>query len=295
MSSHEFLMEHRLRELDPGLHRRFTDTVFALQRYLTQYQLIFPTYTDHSDLHSLTVIRFCNELAGDQVLRMNADELYILLMGCYLHDTGMGITDRNYEEFKDRIDFGAYPETHDMTDKPVVIRDFHHEFSACFIRKYAMLLDFPSPEHLRAVVAVARGHRRTDLLDEETFPRALALPRGNTVCLPYLSALIRLADEIDVAAERNPVLLYDMESMRDAVWQKAADFILTRSIRDLEITPDAFTLKVRLEDESLRGMLDRLAAKMRITLEDCRRAVNGRTPFTITQSQVFVRELPANV
>ena len=292
MSSSEFQMEYRLRDLDPGLHRRFTDTVFALQHYLTQYQLVFPAYTDHSDLHSLTVIRFCNELAGDQVSRMNADEIYCLLMGCYLHDTGMGITEKDYQEFREKIGFGAYPETHDMSNSPVVIRDFHHEFSACFIRKYAPLLDFPSPEHLRAVIAVARGHRRTDLLDEETFPRALAVPGGNTVCLPFLAALIRLADEIDVAAARNPVLLYDLESMRDAVWQKAADFILTRSILDLELTPDAFTLTVRLEDESLRGMLDTLAAKMRKTLEDCRRAVNGRTPFHITQTNVIVRELP---
>ena len=54
-------------------------------------------------------------------------------------------------------------------------------------------------------------------MDESEYPAALRVPDGNTVCLPYLAALIRLADEIDVAAARNPTLLYDIESLTDAV------------------------------------------------------------------------------
>ncbi|MBR4165575.1 MAG: hypothetical protein IKR43_05005, partial [Lachnospiraceae bacterium] len=79
----EFVMERRLRELNPGLHRRFTDTVFALQHMLSHYQLIFPQYTDHTNLHSLSVIAFCNRLIGERIDRLNADELYVLLMSAY--------------------------------------------------------------------------------------------------------------------------------------------------------------------------------------------------------------------
>ena len=70
---HDFAMERRLRELDPELHRRFTDAVFGLQHTLSNYKLLFPEYTDHTELHSLTVIDFCNRLIGDQIVRMNAD------------------------------------------------------------------------------------------------------------------------------------------------------------------------------------------------------------------------------
>ena len=94
IQEHDFALEYRLKELDPELHRRFTDSVFGLQNILSNYKLIFPEYTDHTELHSLTVIDFCNRLIGRQIERMNADEIYALLMGCYFHDTGMGISEK---------------------------------------------------------------------------------------------------------------------------------------------------------------------------------------------------------
>ncbi len=92
LPDHDFAMERRLLELDPGLHSRFTNAVLALRRCLTRYQLVFPGYTDHTSLHSMTVIDFCNKLIGCRLEKLNADELYVLLMSCYFHDTGMGIT-----------------------------------------------------------------------------------------------------------------------------------------------------------------------------------------------------------
>lgn len=97
--AHDFALERRLRKLDPDLHRRFTDAVFCLQHVLSNYKLIFPEYTDHTELHSLTVIHFCNQLIGDRVADLNGDEIYCLLMGCYFHDTGMGVSQKDFEEF----------------------------------------------------------------------------------------------------------------------------------------------------------------------------------------------------
>ena len=148
--NHDFLMERLLRQMNPDLHKRFTDAVFSLQHVLTNYKMIFPEYTDHTSLHTLTVIDFCNRLIGDQIGRLNADELYALLMGCYLHDTGMGITMKDYEAFSRRIDFGTYFDTHSRDDLPAIIRDFHHEYSGQFIRKYADVFEIPSREHEQA-------------------------------------------------------------------------------------------------------------------------------------------------
>ena len=63
------------------------------------------------------------------------------------------------------------------------------------------------------------------------------MPDGNTVCLPYLAALIRLADEIDVAAARNPRLLYDIESLTDEV--EIIENKKVRAVRELAVTEDA--------------------------------------------------------
>ncbi|MBQ9331362.1 MAG: hypothetical protein IJS11_00345 [Oscillospiraceae bacterium] len=287
--NHDYAMERRLRALNPELHRRFTDAVFALQYNLSHYKLIFPEYTDHSNLHSMTVIDFCNRLIGSQIQSLNPDELYVLLMGCYFHDTGMGITLKDYQEFSKQIDFRGYFDTHSRDNLPEIIRSFHNEYSGLFLRKYAELFELPSEEHLFAVIQIARGHRKTDLLDEKEYPAALRMPDGNTVCLPYLSALIRLADEIDVAAARNPRLLYDIESLTDEV--EIIENKKVRAVRELAVTEDAFILYVDRSDEEILGHIRAMVVKMQKTLDYCRRVALERCPYVITQQRVRMEEV----
>lgn len=284
--SNSFALEFRLRKLDRGLHTRFTDCVFALQKILSNYKLLFPEYTDHSNLHSLTVIQFCNTLIGGQIGKLNKNELYVLLLGCYFHDTGMGITRKDFEEFSRGIDFGDYFEKHPDATAAEQIRDFHNEYSGMFVRKYAELFEFPSKAHLEAVIQISRGHRKTDLKDENIYPLNLQTPDGETICLPYLAALLRLADEIDVTADRNPKLLYDLEAITDE--HQLFEHRRHRAVRDLVIGKDAFTLLIDDSDPVIYGMIKRMADKMQLTLDICRDAVNGRTPFEITQSRVLL-------
>ena len=139
---YDFAMERRLHELSPELHGRFTESVFGLQHILSNYLLIFPTFTDHTELHSLNVIDFCNRIIGAQIDKLNADEIYCLLMGCYFHDTGMGIREKDFEEFSRKIDFGDYFETHSRDNVSEIVRSFHNEYSGLFLKKYADLFDF---------------------------------------------------------------------------------------------------------------------------------------------------------
>ena len=290
--AYDFSMERRLNQLDPILHRRFTSSVFALQHILSNYKLLFPQFTDHTELHTLNVIDFSNRLIGAQIERMNADEIYTLLMGAYLHDTGMGITEQDYEEFSRHIDFGDYFDTHPNDDRPAIIRDFHNEFSGLFIRKYRALFDFPSDAHMFAVIQTARGHRKTDMNELKEYPVACPLGNGNTICLPYLSARIRLADEIDITAARNPVLLYDMEAItgeRDIFF-----FTLHKAVKDLLVKDTEFIVEADASVPAIREGLEDLRDKMQKTLDVCREAVNERTPYRITQETVRISYLPQN-
>ncbi len=284
--ANSFALEFRLRELDRDLHKRFTDCVFVLQRILSNYKLLFPEYTDHSELHSITVIQFCNTLIGEQLDRLNKHEIYVLLSGCYFHDTGMGITRKDFEAFSREIDFGDYFEKHPNATAAEQIRDFHNEYSGRFIRKYAELFEFPSEAHLEAVIQISRGHRKTDLKDERIYPIALSTPDGDAICLPYLAALLRLADEIDVTAARSSKLLYDLEAITDE--HQLFEHKRHRAVRDLIISKDAFTLLIDDSDPVILGMIRRMAEKMQWTLDTCRDAVNGRTPFEITQSRIVL-------
>ena len=286
---YDYAMERKLRELDPGLHRRFTDSVFALQYILSNYKLIFPGFTDHTELHSLNVIDFCNRIIGPQINELNADEIYCLLMGCYFHDTGMGISRKDYDLFSAQIDFGDYFETHSRDDLSETIRAFHNEFSGLFLKKYAPLFDIPSDEYLRAIIQISRGHRKTALTDESAYPIALSVPDGNPVCLPYLAALVRLADEIDVAAGRNLSFLADVHASSDK--KSMIEFGKHEAIKEVRVLDDCFMLMIETDDEFVMNNIKEMSLKMQVTLDDCRTAVNGRTPYTIRQKTIELKML----
>lgn len=285
-TNYDYLLERRLKELSPELHARFSDTVFALQQILSNYQLIFPLFTDHTELHSLNIIEFCNKLIGDQINKLNADEIYCILMGCYFHDTGMGISKRDFEEFSKKIDFGDYFLTHDKDNYPEIVRNFHNEYSGLFIKKYAKFFEFPSEEHLFAVIQISRGHRKTNLFDTKEYPVALKVPNGNTICLPYLSALVRLADEIDVTASRNSEAIYDLSKI--VVESHLIEFMKHEAVRGLEIKEKEFIMYVSTKDEKILKSLYILADKMKKTLDECRSVVNNETSFVISQEAINI-------
>ncbi len=288
-TDYDFAMERKLRELDPELHKRFTESVFGLQNILSNYMLIFPTFTDHTELHSMNVIDFCNQIIGSQLENLNADEIYSLLMGCYFHDTGMGIREKDFEEFSKQIDFGDYFETHSRDSIPDIVRDFHNEFSGLFLQKYSGLFDIPSENHLRAIIQISRGHRKTNLMDEEEYPIALPVPGGNTICFPYLSSLIRLADEIDVAAGRNLSFLYNSETLTNE--KDIIEFGKHEAIKEVEVLEDRFVLKVDTDDDFVYNNIKKMSQKMQKTVDECNLAVTGRTPYIITQKSIEIRKI----
>ena len=289
MNKYDFLLERKLKEIDPGLHQRFSDTVFALQQILSNYKLIFPDFTDHTELHTLNIIEFCNNLIGEQIDKLNADEMYVLLLGCYFHDTGMGISHADFDEFSKQINFGNYFDTHSRDNYPEIVRNFHQEFSGLFLRKYAKFFEFPSEEHLFAIIQISRGHRKTDLNDEKEYPLNLKVPSGNTICLPYLAALVRLADEIDVTASRNSKAIYDLNKIVKEI--DLIEFMKHEAVRSLEITDKAFIMGIKSDDPKIIEGLNILAGKMKKTLDYCRSVVNNRTSFTITQEDVIIKNL----
>lgn len=283
----DFLCEKRLKKLNPDLYARYKDTPFALNKILDRFRILFPEFTDHTLLHCVTVADFCNVLIGSQIDIMNEDEIYVLLMASYLHDSGMAMREKDVEDFKEQIPYGDFFETHPDASTSDFVREFHHEFSGVFIRKYAGMLDIPSDEHVFSIVQVSRGHRRTDLYDEKEYPAEFRVPSGNTVCLPYLSALIRLSDEIDVVASRNPLLLYDLDTLEDA--KQIMEHLKHKVIRSLITTDDSFTMCVYTEDAELIKQIEGVRDKMQRTLDYCRDVVEKRTKYRITQKHVVMR------
>ena len=287
MENYDYALERRLRDLDKGLHKRFVDTVFALQHILSNYKLIFPDFTDHTELHSLNIIEFCNQLIGDQINKLNADEIYCLLLGCYFHDTGMGISHKDFDEFSKKIDFGNYFDTHDRDNLPEIIRNYHNEFSGLFIRKYAPFFEFPSESHLFAIIQISRGHRKTDLFDNIEYPLDLKVENSDSkICVKYLSALVRLADEIDVTAARNSHAIYDISKLTKEI--DLIEFMKHESVRELAIHEKEFIITIQTDDEKMFNALTIMVSKMQKTLDYCRSAINETSNFEITQEKIRI-------
>lgn len=284
----DYLLETKLRREDKGLHRRTKDSAAVLQKMLESFLPRFPDFTDHTILHSMDVLEYCNLLLGEkQIERLSAAECYVLIMSCYLHDIGMGINQKNYESLSKKIDFGDYFSTHSREDTETIIRDFHNEYSGLFIRKYAELFDIPCEEIVFAVVQVSRGHRKTDLLDEKEYP-VLNSPYG-IIRTAFLAAVIRLADEIDVGVDRNSELLFDSSKARDQDGTEA--FGTHESIRRVEVEEDALVLYTKPKAPQYRELIRNLASKVGETLDYCREVVALRSDFSITQKSVKIIEI----
>ena len=284
----DYLLEKKLRAESPALHRLVSDSAFVLQGMLEKFLPRFPDFTDHSILHSLDVLDYSNRIMGaEQVGKLSTAECYVLIMACYLHDIGMGVGQKNYEEFSQKIDFGTYFETHDGSDAARVIRDFHHEFSGHFIRKYAELLEIPSKDLVFAIVQTSRGHRKTDLYDALEYPDMQT--EFGVIRTAFLAAIIRLADEIDVGADRNPELLFDTSRLTQQ--RDIEAFGTHESILNVEVAADRILLHARPKSEEYIPLIETLNGKIQQTLDYCRDVSEKRSALRITQQKSEVKWL----
>lgn len=284
----DYLLETKLLTENKNLHRRTKDSAVVLQKMLESFIPRFPDFTDHTILHSMDVLEYCNKLLGEkQIARLSAAECYVLIMSCYLHDIGMGINQKNYVELSAKIDFGDYFETHSREETETIIRDFHNEYSGHFIRKYADLFDIPCEEIVFAIVQVSRGHRKTDLFDETEY-HDLTTPYG-IIHTAFLAAVVRLADEIDVGADRNSELLFDSSKVRALDSEKA--FGTHESILRVDVEEDALVLYTKPKAPEYRELIRNLADKVRKTLDYCREVASARSDFRITQTSVKILEI----
>ncbi len=280
----DYGIERRLAQCAPELHSRYRDCVVVSQRMLSRYENYFPDFTDHTVLHTLDILDISNQLIGGQIDKLTAEDLYVLLMGALFHDVGMGVSKSDFEQFRQTLGF---PKPADETALAWAVRDHHQELSGLYLKKYWHLLDFPNEAYARAVIQLCRGHRKTDLFDEKEYPSAFEVEPGKSVSLPYLAALVCLADELDISADRNISFLYDVEHMPSA--RDRQEFHKHMAIRRVELTPERVVVHAWTEDPEVRGGVEDVTAKLRDKLLMCRRVAAERSSFVITQEDVVLR------
>lgn len=279
----DFAIEERLSELSPWLYKRYRDCFVISGRMLTRYENYFPDFTDHSRLHTMDILDLCSRLIGSQLDKLSAEDLYVLLMGALFHDVGMGVSYSDFEEFRKILGI-AVPE--DDTKRAWAVRDYHQELSALFLEKYYRILDFPNEKYLKAVVQVCRGHRKRDLMNEEEYPPLFEVEDGKTVYLPYLAALICLADELDISQDRNISFVYDVDSMPNE--KDRTEFRKHMAVYSVELEEERVVVRAKTDDEKIRKGVEEVCTKLQGKLLSCRKAAAERSPFTIPQKEVVL-------
>ena len=285
--------EEALKKRNPDLYDQFAGSVKALSNLL---DVATPaTYTFHGKKHIEMVKQYVGRLLGEKrIKRLTDDELYILLMGVLCHDLGM--TQYDWE-----AQGGYY----------VPDRENHN------IASYMMVYDQPKnrknenlqilvpegePKYCKAIAELCLGHR--DHKDENnkkvhTLSDSVKIPgcdddvninssffmSNNTeVHVEYLTAILRLADEIDVTNQRAPRDVemnlrsfitdetkkhWNIPGLIDHVEIKSTDPGKTSIL----LVPDITDIKARSKDPIIGVSLDQLLSLLFERLEKIREEI----------------------
>lgn len=153
-----------LTEKDPLLFEKYKKSRNTAKLFLEKYQINFPDYTDHGISHADRVSYLASELLKEQEINnLNSDEIYVLLMGCLLHDIGMGISENNIINCINPQIFHEFFKKNPTKTNKEFIREYHHELSYSIIKKEFKELEIPSEVYAEAIALIAKAHRKVEL------------------------------------------------------------------------------------------------------------------------------------
>lgn len=189
MSSYEISLRHELDRRKDQLSKKLIGKINNIEEIAKKLLIYthskFPYYTPHDFTHSLNVEENLNWIVLDKIKEgLHSYEIFFLIMGAWFHDIGM-------------IGF----EQEDSTE----VRRIHHLRSEEVINeKYKDL--FLIKEEAIILGKICRGHRSEDLnsSDYDSTP----IGQGIMINLRFLTALVRIADEFDITANRVPEIMY---------------------------------------------------------------------------------------
>ena len=189
MSSYEISLRKELQRREDPLSRELSGRLEAIKKIakklLVYTHVKFPYYTPHGFSHSENVEENLNWLIPDVLKQESLSyDIFFLILGAWFHDLGMiNLT-------SDNID---------------LIRNEHHIISEDIINEKYKEIQINNQE---AVVLgkICKGHRSVDLNTAEY--DVMSIMYGIIINIRFLTALICLADELDVTANRVPEIIY---------------------------------------------------------------------------------------
>lgn len=178
---------------------------------------VFPEYTDHSVDHPERAIRILNDwlLDSEQIskLKENEWENFFLHAALYLHDIGM----IEHPLLKS-------PAFRSREQNKEFIRKTHNERSHDFIIAAWRQLDIEDEFQADIIARICLGHRVIQFDDPRIRRKIPYRQTGRLIDIQFLTACVKLADELDLTFERTPSQIYDLilnkSAQTEIEWQK---------------------------------------------------------------------------
>ena len=195
-------------ELKKNLNTKFASKLSAIEQEVKTIwekgELYHVYYTLHGCKHSNYVVEVLEKLMRGlkPADRLNDTETFCLLAAAYLHDVGMQLQNPDDKKIATQLsELKSKPYT-----VPDLIRDEHHKRSGRYIKEHAndLKLDHMEVECIRLI---SEGHRQVKLESKDYDDQTIGL---EVVRVRLLSALLRLADELDITYQRAPKIIFDI-------------------------------------------------------------------------------------
>jgi molecular chaperone HtpG len=268
-------LEERLNKLNPGHYSNLEKTKEKVKHLLQKYTANFPTYTDHSIEHTQQVMNLAADLLNEnEILNLNDDEIYVLCMACILHDVGMCIPEDKINEIAETEDIANYRKINPDLPVEIFIRNIHHILSQKFIINEWKNLDIPSEKYAYAISLIAQGHRKVNLSDFDIYEPKYYVKNGRDfVCLPYLSCIIRIADELDITNQRTPDILCKYYMPDNEFSQK--EWNKHKSTIQINFSDDEVLIQANCSDHNMLAALEEQFNKIQDVLTSCQKIIRS--------------------
>lgn len=200
---------------------------------LNEICIRFDNYTLHDINHSLRVMNYMCEIAGETILnKLSNTELVMIIASALLHDVGMRFSEEEATQIENNYQFSFYLEKN-SGNKKLALQDFvrpiHGKRSYQFIMNEKSIKDLLCDTRLTSVgyyediALICQSHMENIEWINDNLKESFS--SGDHFNSKYIALLLRIADYIDFDSQRAPQYLFEhktLNSISQVEWEKHA-------------------------------------------------------------------------
>lgn len=182
-----------LKSSNTDYYSRFNHILSEVTSVMSNSRIFFPTYTNHDFKHLTNVEDIIDKMLTEEVKKeLSDEEIFCLFSAAWLHDIGMIPVNDEKEEYENMT-------SDERKEYSIKVRDHHNIRSKNYVENNKKKLNIDDFE-ADIIGNICKGHRQVDLEKySDTYSKT-------KIRLSSLSAILRLADECDVAYNRESML-----------------------------------------------------------------------------------------